>query len=389
MPERAWRPGPGLAAAIAVALLAAPARAAAAPYTPASDEEIVERLRERPLEPADRELRTLRQALRAEPRRLALAVAVAQHCIGIARRDGDPRYLGYAQAALSPWWSEAAPPVMARLMKATILQSVHEFDAAVVELDAVLQEDPANVQAWFTRASIEQVRGEYPKAERDCARVRDLGARVHGSACLAELRSLSGHDQEAEQALQGLLRENPDQVAWLSLVAAELAERRGDVRTAEQRYRASLAAASDAYAKGAWADFLLDRHRYDEVIALLLPEQRVDALLLRLALAFQGRADPRRDDAVAALQGRFDAARLRGDTVHQREEARFELHLRHRPEVAAGLAQRNWAVQREPADLRILLEAARAAHRVDLMDSARAFVVATGIDDVRLSPTAR
>jgi hypothetical protein len=47
--------------------------------------------------------------------------------------------------------------------------------------------------------------------------------------------------------------------------------------------------------------------------------------------------------------------------VHLREEARFTLHLLDRPGEALELARRNWATQREPADARILLEAAVAA----------------------------
>ena len=62
------------------------------------------------------------------------------------------------------------------------------------------------------------------------------------------------------------------------------------------------------------------------------------------------------------LRDRFEASRLRGDRVHLREEARFTLHLLNDPKAALKLAQENWQVQKEPADVRILLEAALAAH---------------------------
>ncbi|MFA9219478.1 MAG: hypothetical protein ACEQSK_20560, partial [Sphingomonadaceae bacterium] len=65
---------------------------------------------------------------------------------------------------------------------------------------------------------------------------------------------------------------------------------------------------------------------------------------------------------ISELAARFDAALQRGDTVHQREQARFELHLRHDPRAALALARQNWAVQKEPADVRIFLEAALGAH---------------------------
>ena len=61
------------------------------------------------------------------------------------------------------------------------------------------------------------------------------------------------------------------------------------------------------------------------------------------------------------LAARFDAARSRGDSVHRREEARFRLTIAHDAAGALALARTNWNVQREPADRRVLVEAARAA----------------------------
>ena len=106
---------------------------------------------------------------------------------------------------------------------------------------------------------------------------------------------------------------------------------------------------------------LLERGRANEVIDRLKGRERNDALLLRLAEAYAATDDQARDRTVEALRARFAAARERGDSVHRREEARFTLRLLKRPQQALKLAQLNWQVQKEPADARILLEAARAA----------------------------
>ena len=53
---------------------------------------------------------------------------------------------------------------------------------------------------------------------------------------------------------------------------------------------------------------------------------------------------------------------LRGDTVHQCEQLRFELRLMHNPVKALEIAKQNWLVQKEPADARVYLEAAVAAN---------------------------
>jgi len=84
--------------------------------------------------------------------------------------------------------------------------------------------------------------------------------------------------------------------------------------------------------------------------------------------------------AAATLRARFDASRARGDNVHRREEARFRLHLEEDPKLALRLARENWAVQREPTDLRILAEAAVAAGDIDAVHTVRQWLAQTGLE---------
>ncbi len=408
-------------AVLACALLAAGATAQAAvdTYVPRSDSEVVETLRLRPLERADREFRQGRALLRNQPDDAGVAAAVAKRAIELARRDGDPRYLGQAEAALAPWWADPAAPIELRLIKATILQSVHRFDDALRELDAVLATRPADAQAWLTRASILQVQGRLVEASASCSRLSELGTEPYATACLAELGSLSAQvssrgaspagarpvapavasaatDAAArtraiaararlEQLFAAPDGRDADSRAWLHLMLAELAERIGDSAAAERAFRLALAGNPDAYTRGAFADFLLDRRRAAEVLTLLEGEERNDGLLLRLAIARAqvGSVDAARD--TAALESRFAAARLRGDSLHRREEARFELQLQRRPERAVSLALANWAVQKEPADARLLLDAARAAGDDDAAEPVRRYLAEHRPYDVRLS----
>jgi hypothetical protein len=85
-------------------------------------------------------------------------------------------------------------------------------------------------------------------------------------------------------------------------------------------------------------------------------------LLLRLVFAERALHLATAAQRAATLEARYAAAQLRGDTVHQQEEARFSLEVRHDPQKALMLARENWTVQREPSDARIFLEAARAAN---------------------------
>ena len=374
---------------MAVVITGAGPDALAAPYVPTTDSATVEILRDKPLTNADSDFRRLRAKLRATPADLPLATTVAQRAIEISRRDGDPRFLGFAQAALAPWWSQASPPVPVRLLKAILLQSTHAFGPALAELDVVLLSSPDNAQAWLIRATILQVQGDYAAAASACKRLRAIAAvsALYADVCLAELTGLTGNVATSRAQLAALASAGAGAppVGWLAIVEAEMAERAGDDPAADRYYRAALADSGDAYVKTAYADFLLDRKRSREVMTLLEHEQRADALLLRLALAYRQEGNPRLAALTTTLKSRFDAARLRGDTAHQREEARFTLQLLGRPDEALSLAQRNWSVQKESADARILLEAARAAGQDSKANPVRDFIRSNHIEDRRLA----
>lgn len=361
-----------------------------APFVPQADSEVIETLRERPLSDEERAWRGLRAQARHNPNDVALAARLARQAIEVSRRDGDPRWMGQAQGALQVWWSLPAPPVPIRLLRASILQNQHDFEPALRDLEAVLRHDRANAQAWLTRASILQVLGRYEEARTSCDALLGIGAPWHGQACALELSSLQGQGEQARLSLQALIRQAPPHLhPWLNLIQAELAERLGRRAEAQALYRHLLSTAPDAYTEGAYADLLLDQGLAREVIKRLETQQRNDGLLLRLALAYAQTQDTRLDATVQALRARFNAARERGDSVHRREEARFALHLLKRPDTALQLAQANWAVQKEPADARILLEAAHAAGKAAAAQPVRDFIAQAGWADQRLKPWLR
>jgi hypothetical protein len=102
-------------------------------------------------------------------------------------------------------------------------------------------------------------------------------------------------------------------------------------------------------------------------------------------LAQRALRTPEAATTIATLRARFDASRARGDTVHRREEARFQLQLNDDANTALRLALENWAVQREPADLRILAEAAAATNDAAAMETVRAWLAATGLEYPRVA----
>ena len=92
----------------------------------------------------------------------------------------------------------------------------------------------------------------------------------------------------------------------------------------------------DTYLLGAYSDFLLDQNRPAEVQNLLQDEYRSDGLLLRLALAEKRLNGPNLKYHVKNLQTRFAENRLRQDSRHLRNEARFALELLNNSEQGPG-----------------------------------------------------
>lgn len=339
----------------------------AAPYLPTSGAQVIETMPRRS-DPMQQDIEQLRKQVRSSPNDVRLATMLARRYIDIGRSDTDPRYFGYAQAALAQWWNTKAPPHDVRLLRATLMQSTHHFIEAMADLDAITAADPSNAQAWLTRATVQTVRGDYDGATASCARLSSLASQLASFACLGSVAGVTGRLAASEQLLKQSLARNADapheEKAWVQTLLAEMATRRGDAASAEASYRRALGASPrDSYLLGAYADFLLDQKRPREVADLLREHQRIDALLLRYALALQQQAT-RKDELGAAmteLGARFGAALQRGDSVHQREQARYTLHLRREPKAALALALQNWMVQKEPADTRLVLEAALAA----------------------------
>ena len=376
--------------ACAAFLGAASAPAGAAPFVPTADSQVLERLPFTPSDPVARELRALRSELAREPDDLRLALQLARRYLELGRVTGDPRYAGYAQAAMAPWWNLKHPPQEILLLRATLRQRVHQFDAAMTDLAAVVDANPRNAQARLTRATVLQVQGAYDAAREECLALQSQAPELVWVACLTSVNGATGELQESygqlRAALARQLHVQPGVRSWVLTSLAEMAARAGMVDEAQDHFRAAFALdAADNYLLGAYADFLLDRDRPEEVVTLLQDKTRADPLLLRYALALKAQHSALLAAQVEQLRDRFEASRLRGDRVHLREEARFTLHLRNGPKEALKLAQDNWQVQKEPADARILLEAALAAHDAAAVDSVRNWLKHSRLQDVQLS----
>jgi predicted Zn-dependent protease len=344
--------------------LSAPSMTFGEPFLPQQDTQVLEHLTVKATDPVAREIRALRASLLRDPQNLDMAVSLATKLIEQSRSEGDPRFLGQAQAVLAPWLNHPTPPSSTLLLRAMIRQHAHEFGLALADLDAVLNMQPANAQAWLTKSSIYQVQGRYEEARHACQPLLRLAGRHVALTCLGDIAGLSGQAATSREMLTTSLerpRISARERLWILTILAEMAARTGDTNAAEKHFLdARSLGVKDHYLLGAYADFLLNHGRASDVITLLQHETRADGLLLRLTLAEQALHLPASKNHTAELAARFAAGRERGTRVHVREEARFTLALLHDSQTALTLAQTNWEIQKEPWDARLLLESALA-----------------------------
>ena len=379
------------------ALLMASGRliAGSEPFHPTSENAVVETLGLRVTAAEDRALKDRRARVQQAPEDSGAALALGRDLILRARREGDLRYTAQALAVVKPWAEGNSPLPEALVLQATVFQSLHEFDNALASLDRALGMDPKHVQAWPTKATIHMVRSEFDAARKACLVLTRLGAGFPATVATAQLATLTGNARQGYQLLQRLNQEanvgTPlpvDQRAWVQTLLAETAARLGDIPAARAHFDEALhTTPEDPYLLGAYADFLLDQGDPDKVIDRLYKYPRNDALLLRVAEAGSRRTPVDEStvrEQVRELGSRFEAARRRGDSVHRREEARFRLRLCADPQGALRLAQENWGVQKEPADARILLEAAETAGDAAAVSAVLNWVRAHKLEDVKL-----
>ena len=375
-------------AALAAAALAASAPAAA-PYVPESDDVVLERVGG----PQDPELRRLAHAKRNvldNPSELEPALTFARSAIELGRQRSDPRLMGQAEAALAPFVRVPEPALETRVLQATLLQNRHEFSLALNMLEPVFAQAPHHPQAWLTRAVIELVQGDPSASRASCTHLFGRVDALVAITCVGQASARAGRSRESydamRRALDGASEAPVSERKWSLIELGEIAARRGDSRAAEEHLRAALALDSDdAGTRVALADFLLDERRFAEARALIDAATPSDGALLRRALAQRALDDPDWQASARDLEARFAEARLRGAALHEREEARFALHLRDDPARAAELARANFATQREPADARILLEAALAARDRTSAQPALEWLAHTQLEDVRLA----
>lgn len=349
--------------ALGVATWASPVGGWAEVVSPTRDSEVVEVL---PSGGAGAEERRLRRLWVNQPTDAVTAVSLARRYLSRAREQGDPRHAGQALAVLQHWPDARTAPDEVLLLQATLQQYLHEFDVSAGHLELLVARRPEHAQAWLTLATVRRVQGRYADSDAACRGLQAAGVRLESQACLAENQSLRGDFDAARNSLRQLLaapRLPASTRSWLLTTLAEVEQRAGRPDIAESTFKQALAVESGGYTLLTYTDFLMDLQRDAEALALLTPQPRTDAVLLRLAIAGMRLKSPGASADARQVRDTIAQANLRPDArgTHAREQAMFALEVEAMPAAALALARENVRRQREPLDLLVLARSARAA----------------------------
>jgi tetratricopeptide (TPR) repeat protein len=362
-----WASVPLSLALLAFALNASPAHAA--PFTPAKDSDVVERL---PLasDASARQLESLRRQLVGRPDDNALRLDIGRRYFTLAMAQGDPRLVGYAAAAIAPLATKSGDTADYWLLRGQLEQFSHQFEPALASLAKASQLNPKSAEPLAWRAAIFMVQARYTEAKTECERVAAVSEPLFATGCRAYVQAATGELKPAFDAMDSAIKTAvatkpppaPELLLWAYTRQAEMAIRLQQNEVAENLFKSALKlGVTDQFLLGAYADFLLAQQRPAEVLKLLAGWERSDILLLRMAMAGQATKDSNATDWTSQLRDRFQAAAQRGDRLHEQEAARFELDLERNPTKALAAASSNYTVQKEPRDAEILMRTAIAA----------------------------
>ena len=266
--------------------------------------------------------------------------------------------MAYAQSALAPWRDRDDVPVDLVVVQATVIQSQHRFGEASRCWSEPLARQPEHVQAGLTLSTVRIVRGDLPGARRACEpfaaqvpevarlcrlQVDGLTGAVEGT--WPELRALGGTAIRTLRLGGGAPGREPD-AAW-------------DAGEAERGLARAAAVSGYLYDALALVDAFLSLDRPADALRMLEGFPPSDAVLLRRFRAL----DLWRPADAAALRARLEerlAAAPVKRRLHARERALFHFGRTRMP-YRRRWAVENFALQKEPIDLRIAAEPPCAA----------------------------
>lgn len=339
-------------------------------YVPSDDDTVLEVLPKSLWGTRD-QLVSFQTRLKESPNDALLAYQVAVFFIEAGDHGADPRFYGFARAALAPWWqTRTIPPPILRL-RAKLKEKEHRYDEAIEDLQYLIRLRPRDAQAAIELTNLYRLRGDYEQVQRSIRKLTRFATVLPVAIARIPYMGLTGQASKAASELEQLSPEFeskfPATMTWVRMTQAELAEIQGQLDDAEGFYRIAMEDPRPSLSlKRAFADLLIKLGKNDEAIKLVENDLADEGALLMAAIAAKNIGDQARSSSwTKQLENRFEETRQRGDQPHGRFVARCLLDLVNDPDAALKEASKNWRQQKELVDSRLVLRAAIAAGRAD------------------------
>jgi tetratricopeptide (TPR) repeat protein len=172
--------------------------------------------------------------------------------------EGDPRFIGYAEAALRPWGSKD-PPHDVLVLRARLRQYRHDFAGALDDLAAAAASNASDPEVWLWRAAILLVQADYAGAASACEALRETGQTLDWVGCKTSVDAVTGRAGSAYAELSESLARTRGARAgtkvWMLTRLGEFSLVLDQADRAEGHFKEALALANDEFLLAAYADF--------------------------------------------------------------------------------------------------------------------------------------
>ena len=311
-----------------------------------------------------------------------------------AKDSGDMRYISYAENRLKKWLSDTPKSEKARLFDARIKQYNHNFTDAIEILESIVDEHPKNIKAWSLISNLQLLTGDYSSAKNSCRKLSVSSSLTDAIICHSNIMIRTGGLDKADKTLKALLpmikNMSVQRQIWLYTSLVEINIQYGYDKQAKNYMDQAMKLVvdndlNDNYLTRIYVDYLIEGNQLKKAFDMIKDKNNDSSIMIRSAVIAKelGYATTFEKNKIS-LARIFDVENRRGQSLHLREQALFTLIILNKPIEAYVLAQKNWALQKEPEDARILLKSVISTGNKDQILKVKAEIHKTGLVDQRL-----
>ncbi len=321
---------------------------------------------------------------------LTEATGMARQRFLLAMDQGDPSWLGQAQALLRPWWAVQELPAETLFVRGLVKQGLHDFESSRQDFERALSIEPNRPEFWSWLLALDLVGSRLTQAQSTCQQIGVRFGVREADACQGVIHYRSGQAEQGLRLLDGLVgrqgfREG-SAADWLAFHRGEARRVLGQPQLALQVWLKALESGARPHGLRLAAVELLNdlgRFRFAQAGKLNDQEPRSDALLVQAIRSARGlgQQDLARN-LTQVFRERLARQTARGELNNERPVLVFLLDVENKPEQALVLARQAWATQREPADAVLYGRAALANQNRDAAKELVTWLEQTGYREV-------